>query len=165
MKYDGEMLARLVAQAEAAPGQMDMVMIRALIEEASELGAGRALERLGLSDRSAEGDVRELRELLSAWRDAKKAARGAVVGWAVRIVMALVLLGVAVRRPIARGARLHWKWLARLCGCGRALPLWWRRSRSWGRCSSWWTGRRRGSCRLPIWRGCFGIALPMRLWG
>ncbi|GLV29620.1 hypothetical protein TomTYG75_21390 [Sphingobium sp. TomTYG75] len=97
MKYDGEMLARLVAQADAVPGQMDMVMIRALIEEASELGAGRALERLGLSDRSAEGDVRELRELLSAWRDAKKAARGAVVSWAVRIVMALVLLGVAVK--------------------------------------------------------------------
>lgn len=97
MKYDGEMLARLVAQADAVPGQMDMVMIRALIEEASELGAGRALERLGLSDRRAEGDVRELRELLSAWRDAKKAARGAVVGWAVRIVMALVLLGVAVK--------------------------------------------------------------------
>ena len=97
MKYDGEMLARLVAQAEGAPGRMDMLMIRALIEAASELGAGRALERLGLSDRSAEKDVRELRELLSAWRDAKKAARGAVVSWAVRIVMALVLLGVAVK--------------------------------------------------------------------
>ena len=54
MKYDGEMLARLVAQAEAAPGQMDMLMIRALIEEASELGAGRALERLGLSDDADE---------------------------------------------------------------------------------------------------------------
>ncbi|MCI4589857.1 DUF6127 family protein [Sphingobium sp. BYY-5] len=94
-----EMLARLVAQAEGSglPGGGDMVMIRALIEEASELGAGRALERLGLADRRAESDMRELRELLSAWRDAKKAARGAVIGWAVRIVMALVLLGVAVK--------------------------------------------------------------------
>ena len=47
-----EMLARLVAQAQ---GQVaDMVTIRALIEEASDLGAGRALERLGLSDRGAE---------------------------------------------------------------------------------------------------------------
>jgi len=70
---------------------------RALIEEASDLGAGRALERLGLSDRGAEKDVRELRELLSAWRDAKKAARGAVIGWIVRIGMALLLLGVAVK--------------------------------------------------------------------
>lgn len=50
MKWDGDMLARLVAQAEGVPGGADMVMIRALIEEASELGAGRALERLGLAD-------------------------------------------------------------------------------------------------------------------
>lgn len=86
------MLARLVAQAEP-----DMVMIRALIEEASELGAERALARLGLSDRRAAADMRELRELLSAWRDAKKAARGAVIGWIVRIGMALLLLGIAVK--------------------------------------------------------------------
>ena len=94
-----EMLARLVAQAEGAglPGRGDMVMIRALIEEASELGAGRALARLGLEDRRAEADMRELRELLRAWRDAKKAARGAAIGWAVRIVMALMLLGMAVK--------------------------------------------------------------------
>ncbi|WP_019052640.1 DUF6127 family protein [Sphingobium xenophagum] len=97
MKQDGEMLARLVAQAEGGPGSMDMVMVRALVEEASELGAGRALERLGLADRRAEGDVRELRELLRAWRDAKKAARGAVIGWLVRIALALVLLGIAVK--------------------------------------------------------------------
>lgn len=92
MGVEGEMLARLVAQAEP-----DMVMIRALIEEASELGAERALARLGLSDRRAAGDMRELRELLSAWRDAKKAARGAVIGWIVRIGMALLLLGIAVK--------------------------------------------------------------------
>ena len=90
-----EMLARLVAQADGRVA--DMVTIRALIEEASEIGAGRALERLGLADRSAEGDVRELRELLSAWRDAKKAARGAVIGWVARIAMALILLGIAVK--------------------------------------------------------------------
>jgi len=90
-----EMLARLVAQAD---GQVaDMVTIRALIEEASALGAERALERLGLSDRRAAEDVRELRALLSAWRDAKKAARGAVIGWVVRIGMALLLLGIAVK--------------------------------------------------------------------
>tara|TARA_B100001105_G_scaffold209430_1_gene173821 strand:+ start:446 stop:751 length:306 start_codon:yes stop_codon:yes gene_type:complete len=92
MGVEGEMLARLVAQAEP-----DMVMIRALIEEASELGAERALARLGLSDRRAAADMRELRELLSAWRDAKKAARGAVIGWIVRIGMALLLLGIAVK--------------------------------------------------------------------
>jgi len=97
MTADAEMLARLVAQAQGVPGAVDMVMIRALVEEASELGAGRALERLGLADRRAEGDVRELRKLLRAWRDAKKAARGAVIGRLVRIALALVLLGIAVK--------------------------------------------------------------------
>ena len=101
MKYDGEMLARLVAQAEAQPAGADMLMIRALIEEASELGAGRALERLGLADRGAQEDVRELRELLRGWRDAKKAARGAVIAWIVRIVTALMLLGMAVKLGLA----------------------------------------------------------------
>lgn len=95
-----DMLARLVAQADAAgpgAGAGDMVMIRAIIEEASEMGAGRALDRLGLSDHGAQDDVRELRQLLSAWRDAKKSARGAVIGWAVRIAMAMLLLGIAVK--------------------------------------------------------------------
>ncbi len=99
MRRDGEMLARLVAQADGG-GELagaDMLMIRALVEEESELGVERALERLGLADRGAEGDVRELRDLLSAWRDAKKAARGAVIGWAVRIGAALLLLGMAVK--------------------------------------------------------------------
>ncbi|WP_336972828.1 DUF6127 family protein [Sphingobium aromaticiconvertens] len=103
MKHDGEMLARLVAQAESGGvgggwgGVVDMVTIRALIEEAAEMGAGRALERLGLSDRGAADDVRELRQLLGAWRDAKKAARGALIGWLVRVALALLLLGLAVK--------------------------------------------------------------------
>jgi len=92
---DSDMLAGLVAQAEGAGG--DLVMIRALIEEASEMGAGRALDRLGLSDRAAEQDVRELRELLSAWRDAKAAAKNAIIGWTVRGCLALMLIGMAVK--------------------------------------------------------------------
>ncbi|RVT43436.1 DUF6127 family protein [Sphingobium algorifonticola] len=93
--HDTDMLARLVSQAEADGG--DLVMIRALVEEASDLGAGRALERLGLADRGAEKDVAELRELLRAWRDAKKTARAAAIGWAVRGCLALVLIGMAVK--------------------------------------------------------------------
>lgn len=91
----GDMLARLIAQAEEEGA--DLVMVRALVEEASELGAGRAMARLGLADAGAEKDVRELRELLRAWRDAKKAARNAVLGWIVRGVLAMVLMAVAVR--------------------------------------------------------------------
>ena len=95
MRNDSEMLALLVAQAEAQGG--DLVMIRALVEEASHLGAARALERLGLADATAPDDMRELRELLRGWRDAKRAARNAALGWLVRIAAALLLLGLAVK--------------------------------------------------------------------
>jgi len=92
---ESEILAGLVAQAEGDGS--DLVMLRALVEEASEMGAGRALDRLGLSDRAAEEDMRELRQLLSAWRDAKTTAKGAVIGWLVRAGLALVLLGMAAK--------------------------------------------------------------------
>jgi len=92
---DSDIVAGLIAQAEGRGG--DLVMLRALVEEASEMGAARALDRLGLSDRAAEGDMRELRELLGAWRDAKRSAKDAVIGWAVRGLLALVLIGMAVK--------------------------------------------------------------------
>lgn len=94
-RLDSEMLALLVAQAEAQGG--DLVMIRALVEEASDLGAARALERLGLADATAPDDMRQLRELLRGWRDAKRAARNAALGWLARIAAALLLLGLAVK--------------------------------------------------------------------
>jgi uncharacterized membrane protein len=38
-----------------------------------------------------------LRELLSAWRDAKRTAWRAVVTWLVRLLLAMVLIGMAVK--------------------------------------------------------------------
>ncbi len=90
-----DMIARLVGQAAAEGG--DLVTLRALIEEASELGAARALSRLGLADDKASGDIDELRELLSAWRDAKASAWKAAVDWAVRGMLALLVVGLAMK--------------------------------------------------------------------
>ena len=47
-----DMLAGLIAQAALDGG--DLVTLRAIVEEASEVGAGRALARLGLSDEAAQ---------------------------------------------------------------------------------------------------------------
>ncbi len=89
------MLALLVAQAEGQGA--GLVTVRALIEEASELGAERALESLGLTGPKARRDMDELRELLQAWRDAKKSAWQAGVNWLVRILLALLVLGMSMR--------------------------------------------------------------------
>ncbi len=92
---DAAMLARLMAQAEGQGA--DLVTLRALIEEASEAGAERALGALALRDATARRDMDELRELLQAWRDAKKSALRAALSWMVRIGLALLVTAMAVR--------------------------------------------------------------------
>jgi hypothetical protein len=88
-------LARLMAQAEGRG--VDLITLRALVEEGAQAGASRALGALGLDDARARRDMDELRELLSAWRDAKRSARRAVVSWVVRLVLAALLAGMAVK--------------------------------------------------------------------
>jgi hypothetical protein len=89
------LLASLMAQAEGRG--VDMITLRALVEESSQVGARRALASLGLDDERARRDMDELRELLSAWRDAKRSAWRAVVTWVVRLGCAMVLIGIAVK--------------------------------------------------------------------
>ena len=88
-------LAQLMTQAEGRG--VELVTLRALVEEASQSGATRALGALGLDDPRARRDMDELRELLSAWRDAKRTARRAVIGWTMRVLLAAVLIGMAVK--------------------------------------------------------------------
>lgn len=90
-----DLLARLLAQAEDTGG--DFVTLRAVVEEASELGAARVMSRMGLDDANAPDDLAELRELLRAWRDAKRSAWRAAIDWAVRGVLALLLFAIAIR--------------------------------------------------------------------
>jgi hypothetical protein len=88
-------LAQLIGQGVREGA--DLVTLRAIAEEAGEQAAIRALARLGLEDAAAAKDMAELRELLGAWRDAKRSAWKAAVGWVVRIACALVLTGLAVK--------------------------------------------------------------------
>ncbi|MFN3991001.1 MAG: DUF6127 family protein [Erythrobacter sp.] len=90
-----DVLASLMAQAKEEGASL--VTLRAIVEESSMLGTDRALARLGLGDAGAENDLGELRELLRAWRDAKTSAWKALVSWVVRGVLALVLIGIAVK--------------------------------------------------------------------
>lgn len=95
---DDEMLARLVAQAETDGGEL--ITLRAIVEEASDRGAARALEKLGLADEAAHGDVRELRQLLSSWREVKDSAARALLGLLAKGLLALIMIGLAVRLGI-----------------------------------------------------------------
>jgi hypothetical protein len=89
------LLAQLMAQGRDEGAEL--VTLRAIAEEAGELGAGRALARLGLADPAAAKDMAELREVLAAWRDAKRSAWKAALGWIAHLAGALLLAGLAVR--------------------------------------------------------------------
>jgi len=52
---------------------MEAREIAALLDEAAERGARRALERVGLHDEHAGRDVQDLRDLIEGWRSAKAA--------------------------------------------------------------------------------------------
>ena len=89
------LLADLMAQA--TQDGADLLTLKAIVEETSELTADKVLGRLGLADAGAEDDLDELRELLGAWRDAKASAWKAFIGWVIRAALALLLVGIAVR--------------------------------------------------------------------
>jgi hypothetical protein len=95
MTISEDVLAGLIRQANASGG--DLATLRSIVEEASDLGADRVLTRLGLADDSASKDIGELRQLLQAWRDAKSSAWRAAVDWAVRGVLALLLVTLVWR--------------------------------------------------------------------
>jgi len=93
-------VAALIARA-GAEGSSQATLIE-LVEAASEAGATRALARLGLHDEDAGKDIASLRELLQGWRDARSSALKAAAGWLARGLVALLLLGLAVKFGMVR---------------------------------------------------------------
>ena len=64
----------------------------AMLDRAAKKGARAALEELGLHDKNAEKDLEEIRNLLTSWRDTKKAIWSTVV----KVVTVAVLTFIAV---------------------------------------------------------------------
>ena len=93
-------VAKLLAEASAQGA--DAARLIDLVEAASEAGATRALNRIGLHDEAAGKDIGDLRQLVQGWRDAKSSAVKAAVTWAVRGVIALLLLGLAIKFGVVR---------------------------------------------------------------
>ena len=95
---DGAVLAQLVAQGQQQGA--DLATLRAIVEQSGELGATRALVRMGLGDQGAGRDLGELRELLAAWRDAKSSLWKAGLAWVVRLLGAIGIGAMAVQQGL-----------------------------------------------------------------
>src|SRR6218665_749763 len=68
-----------------------------LLDRAAERGAERCLAHLGLENGHAAHDIRELRDLLEAWRDARRTAWQTAVKVATTGMLAALLVGGPIK--------------------------------------------------------------------
>jgi hypothetical protein len=68
-----------------------------LLDRAAERGAERALSHLGLESSHAARDIHELRDLLEAWRDARRTAWQTGIKVITTGILAALLVGAAIK--------------------------------------------------------------------
>ena len=78
--------------------------LKAMLEQAAERGAEQCLARLGIENGYAARDIRELRDLLAAWREARRAAWQTIVKVTTTGILAALLVGIAVKLKLIGGS-------------------------------------------------------------
>ena len=76
-----------------------------LLDCAAQRGAERVLTHLGLENGRAAKDIRELRDLLEAWRDARRTAWQTTVKVVTTGILAVLLVGMAFKLKLLGGAQ------------------------------------------------------------
>lgn len=71
--------------------------IELLIQKAAKRGAEEALREVGLQDEDANYDIRELRELLDAWREARRAVTTTITRAITMGVLSLLAVGAYMK--------------------------------------------------------------------
>ena len=74
-----------------------------LLDRAAERGAERCLAHLGLENGGAARDIRDLRGLLEAWRDARKTAWQTTIKLTTTGILAILLVGAAIKLKLLGG--------------------------------------------------------------
>ena len=74
-----------------------------LLDRAAERGAERVLAHLGLENGHAARDIRELRGLIEAWRDARRTAWQTAVKVFTTGILAALLVGAAIKLKLVGG--------------------------------------------------------------
>jgi hypothetical protein len=76
-----------------------------LLTRAAERGAERCLAHLGLENGHAARDIRELRDLLEAWRDARRTAWQTTIKVVTTGTLAALLVGAAIKLKLMGGSQ------------------------------------------------------------
>lgn len=76
-----------------------------LLDRAAERGAERCLAHLGLENGHAARDIKELRDLLDAWRDARRTAWQTTIRVVTTAILAVLLVGAAIKLKLMGGGQ------------------------------------------------------------
>ncbi len=76
-----------------------------LLDRAAERGATRALANLGLENGHAAADIRDLRCLIEAWRDARRTAWQTIVKVVTTGLLVALLVGAAIKLKLYGGGQ------------------------------------------------------------
>lgn len=74
-----------------------------LLTKAAERGAERCLAHLGLENGHAARDIRELRDLLDAWRDARRTVWQTAIKVLTTGLLAALIVGIAIKLKMIGG--------------------------------------------------------------
>ena len=76
-----------------------------LLNHAAERGAERVLSHLGLENGHAARDIRDLRDLIEAWREARHTAWQTFIRVLTTGLLAALLVGAAIKLKLMGGAQ------------------------------------------------------------
>ena len=76
-----------------------------LLNHAAERGAERVLSHLGLENGHAARDIRDLRDLIEAWREARHTAWQTFIRVLTTGILAALLVGAAIKLKLMGGAQ------------------------------------------------------------
>jgi hypothetical protein len=76
-----------------------------LLNHAAERGAERVLSHLGLENGHAARDIRDLRDLIEAWREARHTAWQTFIRVLTTGILAALLVGAAIKLKLIGGAQ------------------------------------------------------------
>ena len=76
-----------------------------LLDRAAERGAERCLAHLGLENGHAARDIRDLRDLIEAWREARHTAWQTFIRVLTTGILAALLVGTAIKLKLMGGGQ------------------------------------------------------------
>ncbi len=85
--------------------RFDQDELDALIERAAEAGARKVLAEIGLDNGDASRDIRDIRDLLAAWRAAKRTALQTVVRILTTALLLALIAGLAIKLKLLGGGQ------------------------------------------------------------